>query len=59
FMVAFRNAKVNVNIAYPEWARLDAETRGLPMMIRSSVHYYNTPKEVARFCRIVSDVIDG
>ena len=44
---------INVNLAHPEWARLDAERRGLPVMIRASVHYYNTIAEIDQFCEVV------
>ncbi|MEQ9105442.1 MAG: aminotransferase class V-fold PLP-dependent enzyme [Rhodothermales bacterium] len=41
--------KMNVNLSDPDWARLDAERRGLPIMIRASIHAYNTLDEVDRF----------
>jgi len=42
-------AGINVNLAYPKWAKLDADSRGLPLMIRASVHAYNSEKEIDEF----------
>jgi len=47
---------MNTNIADPDWARLDAERRQLPSMVRASVHYYNTEEEVDRFTRAVAEI---
>jgi len=44
---------VNVNLAYPKWAKLDADARNLPMMVRASVHAYNTDDEVNTFCELI------
>jgi len=51
--------KVNTNLAHPEWARLDAERRSLPTMIRASVHYYNTDEEILKFCNFVRQAVQG
>ena len=51
--------KVNTNLAHPEWARLDAERRSLPTMIRASVHYYNTEDEVLKFHNFVRQATQG
>jgi selenocysteine lyase/cysteine desulfurase len=48
---------MNVNLAVPKWARLDAEARDLPIMIRASVHVYNTEEEVARFVDVVRQTL--
>jgi cysteine desulfurase/selenocysteine lyase len=50
---------INVNLAHPEWARLDAEKRSLPVMIRSSMHYYNTESEIERFCNHIKKACQG
>lgn len=47
---------MNTNIADPDWARLDAERRKLPVMVRASIHYYNTEEEVDRFTRAVAEI---
>jgi cysteine desulfurase/selenocysteine lyase len=39
---------INTSISLPEYARYDLAGRRLPTLVRASVHYYNTPDEVAR-----------
>jgi len=39
---------INVHTSGPEWSRLDAEARNLPLMVRASVHVYNTEDELDR-----------
>jgi len=51
--IALDQAGMNTNLAVPKWARLDAEARGLPIMIRASVHAYNTEEEVEAFTEAV------
>ena len=51
---AFRESKINVTVSDLEIARLDLETRGLPELVRASVHYYNTESEVEQVCAAVS-----
>jgi selenocysteine lyase/cysteine desulfurase len=33
-----------------EYARFDLAARGLPDLVRASVHYYNTEEELDRLC---------
>ncbi len=40
--------RINVHTSGPEWSRLDAEARNLPLMVRASVHVYNTEEELDR-----------
>lgn len=40
---------INVSISRATSARFDFEARGLPDLVRASVHYYNTEDEVSRF----------
>ena len=47
---------MNVNLSVPQWARLDAEDRNLPVMIRASVHAYNSEEEIERFTRAISEL---
>lgn len=49
--------RINVKESSPEWSRLDAEARGLPVLIRASVHAYNTEDEVERFLGALAHVI--
>ncbi len=39
---------VNVSVSLVDYARLDLTARGLPDLVRASVHYYNTDDEVDR-----------
>jgi cysteine desulfurase / selenocysteine lyase len=52
-----RQAKINVSVSVQEYARLDLEPRGLPSVVRASVHYYNSEAEVERFLEILRTVI--
>jgi selenocysteine lyase/cysteine desulfurase len=45
-----KERKINVSVSLQEYARLDLEARGLPSLVRASVHYYNTQEEIDRFC---------
>jgi cysteine desulfurase/selenocysteine lyase len=48
--------QVNVHLSEPGDTRLDFEARGLPTMIRASVHYFNTEAEVTRFSDLVEEL---
>ncbi|MFN3233412.1 MAG: aminotransferase class V-fold PLP-dependent enzyme [Alphaproteobacteria bacterium] len=41
---------INVTVSPPHMAFIDSNRRGLPPMLRASVHYYNTEEELERFC---------
>jgi selenocysteine lyase/cysteine desulfurase len=45
---------MNVTVALPEAARIDMEARGLAGLVRASVHYYNSERELERFCAAVA-----
>ncbi|MBP2703799.1 aminotransferase class V-fold PLP-dependent enzyme [Microbispora sp. RL4-1S] len=45
-----RERGINVSVSRPGSARWDFEARGLPPMVRASVHYYNTEDELDRLC---------
>lgn len=42
--------KINVWSTSIESTRIDMEQRHIESLVRSSVHYYNTEEEIARFC---------
>jgi hypothetical protein len=42
---------IDVSVPVCGSARLDRETRGLPSLVRASLHYDNTEEEVDRFCQ--------
>jgi cysteine desulfurase/selenocysteine lyase len=51
-------AGVNTSVSSAEYARFDLAARGLPDVVRASVHYYNTTDELDRlYNAIVYDVI--
>lgn len=41
-------AAINVSVSNPDSTRLDATRRGLPPIVRASVHYYNDTGEIDR-----------
>jgi selenocysteine lyase/cysteine desulfurase len=49
--------RINVKQSSPDWSRLDAERRGLPVMIRASVHAYNSGDEIERFLEAVREIV--
>lgn len=50
---------INVSVVPPASTRLDSEARGLGIMVRASVHYFNTADEVELFCATLGDVTRG
>jgi selenocysteine lyase/cysteine desulfurase len=48
------NGRINVSVSRVSSTRLDMEGRGLPDLVRASVHYYNTEEEIARFCGVLA-----
>jgi cysteine desulfurase / selenocysteine lyase len=45
---------MNTSVSHPHWAPLDFAARGLPEMVRASVHAYNSQDEVARFVAAIA-----
>lgn len=50
---ALRERRINVNTIQPGDTLLDSQRRGLPELVRSSVHYYNSEDEVDRLVETV------
>lgn len=50
-----RHQGINVSVSHLAYARLDLEPRGLPSLLRASVHYFNTETEIERFAAAVHD----
>ena len=44
---------INVTTSSTSSTRFDMEARGLALIVRASVHYYNDESEVARFCAAI------
>ena len=53
-VAAFRQRRINCHKSALGPTRPDVQTRGLPDVVRASVHYYNTEEEVARFAAAVA-----
>ncbi len=47
-------AGINTSVSRAHWAPMDFAARGLPEMVRASVHAYNSEDEVARFVTVVA-----
>lgn len=45
---ALRAAGINTSVSLMEYARFDLAARGVPDVVRASVHYYNTEEELDR-----------
>lgn len=50
---ALRAQGINVSVSRPEQARLDLDERGLPAIVRASVHCFNTDEELDRLVTAV------
>lgn len=51
-----RRQGINSSVTTPESTRIDAERRGLPNLLRLSVHYFNTPEELDRTVSTLGDL---
>jgi cysteine desulfurase / selenocysteine lyase len=48
---------INVTTSSTSSTRFDMEARGLALIVRASVHYYNDEAEVARFCAAIRAIV--
>jgi selenocysteine lyase/cysteine desulfurase len=55
--LAALHPRINVTTTSPFGTRLDMEVRGLSLMIRASLHYYNDEGEIERFCRVLEEML--
>ena len=46
--------QIHVTVANRSSTLLDLEERGLNLMVRASVHYYNSEQEIERFCHAIA-----
>lgn len=53
---ALRAQGINTSVATAHWAPRDFAERGLPPMLRASVHAYNTQDEINRFAAVIAAV---
>jgi cysteine desulfurase/selenocysteine lyase len=49
--------RINTSVSLMEYARLDLSARGLPDLMRASVHYYNTEDELERLVTVVDQLL--
>lgn len=56
-LLTLRERAINVSLIEPWHTRLDSDRRGLPDLVRSSVHYYNHEDELDRFVEAVRDIV--
>ncbi|HXG68792.1 MAG TPA: aminotransferase class V-fold PLP-dependent enzyme [Blastocatellia bacterium] len=54
---ALNQRGINVWISPLRYTRLDMEARGLPGVVRASVHYYNSEEEVELFCYALKAIL--
>ena len=52
--LAAYHPRINVTTTSPFGTRLDMEARGLSLMVRASLHYYNDEDEIEQFCQALS-----
>jgi selenocysteine lyase/cysteine desulfurase len=52
-----RRRGINVHVSSAEATRLDMHRRGLPDLVRASVHYYNTHEEIERFVAELAAIV--
>ena len=49
-----RAEQINLSVSTPDSTPIDAARRGLPDLVRASVHYFNTDDELDRFGAVLS-----
>jgi len=52
-------ADINAKTSSIFSTRYDMTARGLDLLLRASVHYYNTEDEIARFCEVVRERVQS
>lgn len=55
-VASLRRQRINVSASSPSSTLLDALARGLPDLVRASVHYYNSEEEVERFVAAIAEL---
>jgi len=56
---ALARERINVSVSDVTWTRIDLHGRGIPALVRASVHYYNTEKEVDTLAAAVAALLGG
>src|SRR5262249_27767573 len=55
-VAALHERRMNTVTSSPRSTLLDATARGLPTVVRASVHYYNSEDEVARLAAAITEL---
>jgi selenocysteine lyase/cysteine desulfurase len=56
---ALARERINVSVSDAAWTRIDMDARGIPALVRASVHYYNSEEEVDAFAAAVAALLGG
>ena len=51
-----RRRHINVSVSSPRSTLIDATRRGLPDMVRASLHYYNTEQEIDQLIEVLEEL---
>jgi selenocysteine lyase/cysteine desulfurase len=54
---ALARKRINVSVSDAAWTRIDMDARGIPALVRASVHYYNSEEEVDAFAAAVATIV--
>jgi len=54
---ALARRRINVSVSDLVWTRIDMDARGIPALVRASVHYYNSEEEVDAFAAALEAVL--
>ena len=58
-VAALHERRINTVTSSPRSTLLDATARGLPTVVRASVHYYNSEDEVAQLAAAITELAGG
>lgn len=53
-MLDLRTQGINTSVTNFDWAWIDLKERGIDSVMRASIHYYNTEKEIERFVEAIA-----
>jgi cysteine desulfurase / selenocysteine lyase len=56
---ALARERINVSVSDGAWTRIDMDARGIPALVRASVHYYNSEEEVDALAAAVAALLTG
>jgi selenocysteine lyase/cysteine desulfurase len=51
--------RINVSVSDAAWTRIDMDGRGIPALVRASVHYYNTEEEIEALAAAVAALLSA